>query len=131
MRGGDERFAVIDFNLLFFLVWTRFENQDNQSIDEEVCDVDERDAERCGVPDRRLVIAVFPERSDEVLPLLDRDADITPLSLGCRRLRVLPGPFSRAGRLLRHHKDIDQCCRVSLCPRSRLGASSTKRRSAS
>ena len=100
-------------------------------LDEEVCDVGELDADSCGVPYRRHVIAVFPERSDEVLPLLDRDADITPLLLGDRRLRVFQLPSSRAGRLLRHHKDIDQCCGVSLCPRSGLGASSTKRRSAS
>ena len=66
-------------------------------LDKEVGDVGERDAERCCVPNGRLVVAVFSEGRDEVLPLLDGGVDITSLLLACPALRVLSRPSSGAG----------------------------------
>ena len=90
-------------------------------LDKEVRDVGDRDAELRGVPGRRLVVAVLPEGGEEVLPLLDGDADIAPLWLGRRALGVLAGSSSRAWRWRRHHKDIGGCCRLKWRPRRRAG----------
>ena len=90
-------------------------------LDKEVGDVGERDAERCCVPNGRLVVAVFSEGRDEVLPLLDGGADITSLRLACPALRVLARPSSGAGLLRRHHKDFGGSCGVRWCPRHRAG----------
>ena len=63
---------------------------------------------------------MFPENFNEVLPLLDGDADITRPWLTGRALMVLPRSSTRAG-LLGHHKDLGWSCTVRRCPRHRTG----------
>ena len=75
---------------------------------------------RLAAPDRLPVASVLSEGREEVLALLEGDADVAPLRLAGWALGALAGPPSRAG-LRRHHKDIGGRCRVSWCPGHRTG----------
>ena len=82
-------------------------------LDKEVFDAGDRGAKLCLEQDRRLVVGMLPESREEVLPLLDGDADMTPPWLTGRPLGVLPGPSSLAGQ---QHKDLGWSCTVRRCP---------------
>ena len=50
-------------------------------LDEDVFDAGDRDVELVCVQDKPCVVGMFPESRKELLPLLDGDADTSPLSL--------------------------------------------------
>ena len=65
-------------------------------LDKEVFDTGDHGAELCLEQDRRLVVGMLQKSREEVLPLLDGDADMTPPWLTARALGFFRGlPLGR------------------------------------